>query len=806
MKNKTQIDNKFNRTALKYIFRVCAFSVMLLLAVLASCNKHPEGENDTETSTSVLNGEETDGIISSDVPKTEEYITFSDLTLPVYTFTSDDPDNNGIIPSTRDVWQDTWTATDGADRSMPSSSETKTPTDRQVGIFYFLWRDQDQSTLNPISVTDHNAAYLEGGTEKLWEVMQEGGEGHPHYWAEPYFGYYSSNDEWVLRRHAYMFADAGIDFVFFDTSNNNLHTVSHMALLKVWEEVRQEGYDVPKICFLVGSFDEEFNELYESIYAKGLYEDLWFYWNGKPLVMLTGDVNMTNEQKDFFTVRYSWAVGATNWYQERKGAACWPWSDDYPQALGYAEDGKTVEQMVVMCGSGAMTGRSTVPRQHIQYEGNWNFGYALMNTTTPLGLMFSNHFERALREDPPLLMITGWNEWIAGRWSGAGAGAGGVGMTVAGEYVVSSDPEDKESSYFIDQFNPEYSRDIEPMKGGFGDNYYYQMAEYIRTYKGSREIESAFGQWAIDINGSVGQWYAVGPEYRDYEGDTTDRLSPGHVGGNEYGMYVNFSGRNDIVLAKVSTDSNYLYFYVECAEDITDPEGTNWMNLFINADCDDNTGWYGYDYLINRSQDGNTVSVDRFVGKDTWQLESAGRAEYVRNGKILQIKLEKSLIGFEDTMDFKWADNSIPTKDIMEFLDQGDAAPNGRYNYRFTLKETESKIPDVLSEDMVVLKSRSYNAFVNGKSVRIVDDNTNGVLLASDHDIWLPVSFLEDYLNISCDGANKTNHYGIEYVKANSLIEDAGKKITVCSDGLVVIADSIIEDETVLRTLYNSLM
>ena len=123
-----------------------------------------------------------------------------------------------------------------------------------------------------------------------------------------------------------------------------------------------------------------------------------------------------------------------------------------------------------------------------------------------------------------------------------------------------------------------------------------------------------------------------------------------------------------------------------------------------------------------------------------------------------------------------------------------------------TLKETESKIPDVLSEDMVVLKSRSYNAFVNGKSVRIVEDNTNGVLLASDHDVWLPVSFLEDYLNISCDGADKTNHYGMEYVKANSLIENSGKKITVCSDGLVVIADSIIEDENVLRTLYNSLM
>lgn len=119
---------------------------------------------------------------------------------------------------------------------------------------------------------------------RLYEVMQEGGEGHPHYWAEPYFGYYSSNDEWVLRKHAYMLADAGVDFVFFDTTNGNLHTFSHMALLllRVWEQMREEGVNVPKIVFLCGGYDSEFQELYNSIYKKGLYEDLWYYWNGRP--------------------------------------------------------------------------------------------------------------------------------------------------------------------------------------------------------------------------------------------------------------------------------------------------------------------------------------------------------------------------------------------------------------------------------------------------------------------------------------------------------------------------------------------
>ena len=171
---------------------------------------------------------------------------------------------------------------------------------------------------------------------------------------------------------------------------------------------------------------------------------------------------------------------------------------------------------------------------------------------------------------------------------------------------------------------------------------------------------------------------------------------------------------------------------------------------------------------------------------------------------MLQIKLAKDLIGAGDTFDFKWADNSVPTGDIMEFLDQGDAAPSGRYNYRYTTKQTEVKLPDVLEDDMVVLKSRSYNAFVGGKSVRLVEDNTLGVLLASNEEIYLPVSFLES-LGYSCAGETTYNHYGMQYVKANAVIGAAGKQITLTAEGLVVIADELITDEDSLRILYRAL-
>ena len=232
------------------------------------------------------------------------------------------------------------------------------------------------------------------------------------------------------------------------------------------------------------------------------------------------------------------------------------------------------------------------------------------------------------------------------------------------------------------------------------------------------------------------------------------------------------------------------------------------MNLFINADCDDTTGWYGFDYLINRNRTDDALLVEKFVGVDTWAFETVGSVAYTRTGNVMQVKIPKAMIGFVDTIDFKWADNSTPTGQIMEFLDQGDAAPNGRYTYRYTLTEQAVKYPTELEGDlgtMIVLKSRSYNAFVGGKMVRLVEDNTNGVLLASGNDIWLPVEFLKSALSIDAGSETTYNHYGITYVKATDLVKNAGKVITVTPDGLVVIADSEITSENDLGVLYRAL-
>ncbi len=40
--------------------------------------------------------------------------------------------------------------------------------------------------------------------------------------------------------------------------------------------------------------------------------------------------------------------------------------------------------------------------------------------------------------------------------------------------------------FFVDQYNAEFNRCVQPMKDGYSDNYYMQMTQNIRKYKGIR--------------------------------------------------------------------------------------------------------------------------------------------------------------------------------------------------------------------------------------------------------------------------------------------------------------------------------
>lgn len=518
---------------------------------------------------------------------------------------------------------------------------------------------------------NHNTAYLNGGLDGIYEEMAKGPISYSHYWAEPYFGYYRSDDEWIIRKHAQMLVNAGIDFVFFDTSNGFLYEHVFFKILKVYQQMRNEGQKTPEFVFFLGDREDfgkaKTEELYELVYKDGLFKDMWFMYNGKPLILANTTGVTDPEILNFFEIRRSW-------YNDG-GLGKWSWLDHFPQTPGRNPITGEIEQISVGVAEHPSTsrGRSMVNGVQITTpEADFEFGLE----TTPFGLSFDEQWQIAHQYKAPILMICGWNELWAGRWEDEGP-------YFAGTYVVdASNPRTK--NLYVDSFNPEYSRDIEPMKqpmgeGGFGDNYYYQTVQNIRKYKGARPVPKATGYAQIS---NFASFDTVQPEFRDSLYDTMHRDAMSFA--NKI-HYTNTSGRNDIDIAKVCYDDSYWYFYVKCRENITEPEGENWMNLYIDADQRFATGWKGYDFLINRTS-GQTASVEACNGNE-YAWNQIGQGEIVRDGNQMYIKIDKSLLNLNPAgFDFKWADNSVKDGKVMEFMDQGDAAPDDRFNFRFEEK------------------------------------------------------------------------------------------------------------------------
>ena len=584
----------------------------------------------------------------------------------------------------RIVSYNNWVATDDLGRSVAGNSEAGDPKeDKYVGIFYFISFDQLDG-----GIYDHTKAYLEGGLSGLWEQLESGPVGYGRYWAEPYFGYYINGDTWVYRKHAYQLTAAGVDFVFLDMSNALTYPEAHIPLFETWLQIRREGGQTPQIVCFTGDradvFIKDFYTLYENIYKHEKYDELHFLWEGKPLLLgnpfdVDGNLDAQKAIKsnaellDFynneyesvleqFTIRKSWAWKTDPGY--------WPWLMD-PQSPGTDFEGN-VEQISVAIGHHASTSKGRSYVDGVQPD-NGKDDFEFSSDTARYGLGFESQFRHAMEMEgnPSVMMITGWNEWTAGKWKAESE-----------NQIVGNTPVD---FTFVDQFNPEFSRDAEAMKlrdgVGFGDNFYYQMTDYIRRFKGIEEPEQASGQKEISLDGDILQWDGVGPEFRDTIGDTMYRSAQSF--GGEY-QYINTTGRNDIDYAKVSVWDGNLYFLAAAVDDLVLADDEAWMNLLIDYDGDPETGWEGYDFILNRSREDGFLSVERFVN-NSWEFERVGSAPYTVSGRYLTVQVPESLLGGRqnDWFDFKWTDNSTRDGNIMEYMDLGDAAPNDRFNFRF---------------------------------------------------------------------------------------------------------------------------
>ena len=196
----------------------------------------------------------------------------------------------------QDNMSDTWVVTDALGRKVPIVPEVPAPrADRRVGIFYFLWHGAHIQG-GPFDVTKILAAdpdAMQKPDSPLWGPLQA-----PHHWGESLFGYYLTDDEGVLRKHAQMLADAGVDVVIFDVTNQTTYRDYYLALLRVWSELRRLGNRTPQVAFLTpfGDPPKVVRELWRELYSPGLHRDLWFQWEGKPLILADPELIFDREE------------------------------------------------------------------------------------------------------------------------------------------------------------------------------------------------------------------------------------------------------------------------------------------------------------------------------------------------------------------------------------------------------------------------------------------------------------------------------------------------------------------------------
>ena len=641
-------------------------------------------------------------------------------------------------PYYRDLYPDTWVGVDALGRTMPDIADVgpvKQDQERVAGIFYITWHSDSLATLKSPYAADVSKILAQDPNARLDAKSPLWTEGSLH-WGEPECGYFLSKDEYVIRKDMSMLADAGVDVLVMDVTNAVRYWDEWDVLFPVMQKMKAEGNKVPRFCFWAfnGPTITVVQDLYERIYKAEKYKDLWFYWEGKPLLLhndkptidstgVTPDnrnphydpaaktdpnnphyndpdyceevyKDYTKDVKNFFTLRCMW-WGYYKWAGERFIGTEDHWS------FGYDLGDKNVQALspgeLISTHQGKKEEAAVTPAQHpVSLIGkSWTRarGEPELNeydlpkpTDVPwlgkavehpegYGIYFQDRWDEALKANPRFLYINDWNEFTAGKYHP--------------EEGQTFDFMRRKATYrFIDQYNAEFNRAIAPMKGGYTDNYYMQMAQNLRRYKGVRPIPESQGLHPIAVDGVFADWNDVSVEYRDTIGDTFHRDYKGYGGLH----YTNDSGRNDIVTCKVAVDADNVYFYAETREPLTPHTGNNWMLLFIDADRNPATGWFGYDFVINKKiVDDKTTTLVRYdaeVPDSLWQEQA--RLDYRYSGKALEIAVPRRLMNLNGdalTFDFHWCDNPADLNDPISLCVNGDSAPNRRFNYRCIWKK-----------------------------------------------------------------------------------------------------------------------
>lgn len=637
---------------------------LMLASIMAACTPTAPPEDTTagddptdgtDTPTEApTDEEETDPPVTEPPAVSLDQLTFTPASLSGQVLTEKGHSPQIIIRNYNE------TATDALGRVLPTSAEAGLPKEgKYVGLFYSLW------TVGSTCDVDNSKVMATNPYKPNF-----GGRWGFCWWTEPETGYHRADDVWQIRRDMYYFAMAGVDFLYFDMTNGYLYEDAMTVFLDTCLQMRAEGQMTPYLvpwCFGTATPGHgDTGKFYEMFMTQEKYKDLWFHWEGKPLALIKclddGSFPILEDEyyKDKLTFRKSWVMPNAK-YSEGY------WSDNNVVNFGYGygyrdkASRKNAECIGIGCAGFANFGQgrsgSLSAKQYLD-----SF---LETDTMGQGLVFEDAFEQVMKKNPEceVLLISRWNEWVAQNFT---------------------DPADRGTDTgFVDQFNAEFSRDIEPMKGGYTDNYFYQMCSIIRRFKGVLPADGISGAHTMtETDPAVFEnWETVSPVYTDFANDTTHRDHKDTTGRIHY---VDTTGRNDIVESRITADGANLYLYARAAGELTSYKDKNWMLLFIDADADKTTGWEGYDYLVNYEVVSDTVTTLCAYKDGVWQ--EIGTVAYAVKGDRLTVTIPRSLLGLTDKtvkVNFHWMDNVTDIYDLESWFTTGDSAPERRNNYAY---------------------------------------------------------------------------------------------------------------------------
>ena len=275
--------------------------------------------------------------------------------------------------------------------------------DRQVGVAYTTWFRADSSW----------------GKNYTWDI--------------PMLGKYRSDDEAVIYQHGVWLANAGVDFVFVDWSNDIAYEPTTMhdlrkdfsmiedateVLFRVWGTIP----GAPKICifsgpghvqsdqdtFKNGRMKAKNDQIYKTFIENEEFNKMYYYYEGKPLLMCYAATpsffqnNVSPYEDDRFTMR--WVTG----YVGQQGSLYD--KETYVSKMFWSWEERGTQTFTVFGGKPeAMTVTASSRQQSKPGQSGYIPAYPRNNGET-----FKKQWERARLIGVKLALVVSFNEWSTG--------------------------------------------------------------------------------------------------------------------------------------------------------------------------------------------------------------------------------------------------------------------------------------------------------------------------------------------------------------------------------------------------------